>query len=218
MDIITRHLYLVPRQRSCLSSSSMPKRWWQSSSQGGGQRRGHWSTSPTPTAGLPGRKLSYRAWRDHWRPGATSKLGVSPNALLCTCLTLYPDRGRVPLPQKGSAWSQELPSPSKLPVINYAAAPLCRGLSARWVRSQSFVSGSACSSDPRLCTEVRRGAPLGQVRACSKSQQSFLSWVSGSALPFLTNLSERGSRVLGTLTVSPFSCEQGWKCLRAVKE
>lgn len=60
VDIITRHLYLVSRrlqsiqERNCLSSSFIPERWWQSGSQGWGQRRGHWSTSPTPTPGLAG--------------------------------------------------------------------------------------------------------------------------------------------------------------------
>lgn len=128
-------------------------------------------------------------------PGGLYSLSASLFHVLIRCLSQYPTlylpgptprRGRVPLPQKGSAWSHELPGPRKPPVINYAAAPLCRCLSARWVCSQSFVSGFAHSSDIRLCTEVRRGAPIGQLRACSKSQQGFPSGVSGSALPLLT--------------------------------
>lgn len=98
-----------------------------------------------------------------------------------------------PFSRKGSAWSHELPGPRKPPVINYAAAPLCRCLSARWVCSQSFVSGFARSSDPLLCTEVRRGAPLGQVRTCSNSQSVSLSQLGLRQHPSLphSNLSEQ---------------------------
>ena len=126
---------------------------------------------------------------------------------------------RVPLPAKGAAWTQELPGPRKPPVINYATAPLCC-FSARWeVCFQSFVSGNSNPPGSGLCTEVRGGAPVGCVRACSESQHSFPQLcLKQHPSPPHSNLNEQGSRTLGKLAGNPLSCERGCECLRAVKE
>ena len=158
-------------------SSSIPKRWWQSGSQGWGQLREHLERflHPRPAV-LAGNGAAEP--REAQFPSFISRanqvsLPVSYSLPARQDTTRHQDRGREgPSPPKRLCLEPgSFPAPEKPLVINYAAAPLCRCLPARWeVCSQSFVSGFARSSDPWLRTEVRGGTPVGQVRACSKSQ------------------------------------------------
>lgn len=111
MDIITRHLYLVPEGCSQSSRDTVPPP--DPCRKGGGSQAPKAGANQGDIGALPPPPL--QAWQEVELPSldrspealATSKLlyftcesGVSPNALLCTCLALHPDRGRVPLPQK----------------------------------------------------------------------------------------------------------------------
>lgn len=131
-------------------SSLVPKRGWQAGSQGRGQAKVHLEglpPTPHPLPCRPGLKCSC------WVRRGTYGLQALFHALI-RCLSPYPTQylpEPTPRHEEGSSPPKKLcleprasPCSRKPLVINYAAAPLCRCLPARWeVCSQSFVSGFA---------------------------------------------------------------------------